>query len=107
MAISNTSSDPFGTTSQAGTCTLNAFGANAPAAFTTASIAAGTSSTVLASRTLPDVPGSVIAPCQFQFAHGFAFVSDFGARNIAMGYLALVVPDPGTGSRTPQTSAVS
>jgi len=45
----------------------------------------------------------MIAVCNFQFAHGFAFISDLGARNLAMGYLALVIPDnnlsPGTGSR--------
>jgi len=32
----------------------------------------------------------MIANCNFQYAHGFAFVSDVGARNLAMGYLALV-----------------
>ncbi len=32
----------------------------------------------------------MIANCNFQFAHGFAFVSDVGARNLAMGYLALI-----------------
>jgi hypothetical protein len=36
----------------------------------------------------------MIAVCRFQYAHGFAFVSDLGARNLAMGYLALVIPDP-------------
>jgi hypothetical protein len=41
----------------------------------------------------------MIAVCNFQYAHGFAFVSDVGARNLAMGYLALIIPDPGTGSR--------
>ena len=35
-----------------------------------------------------------IAVCRFQYAHGFAFISDLGARNLAMGYLALVIPDP-------------
>jgi hypothetical protein len=38
--------------------------------------------------------GYMIAVCRFQYAHGFAFVSDLGARNLAMGYLALVIPDP-------------
>jgi hypothetical protein len=36
----------------------------------------------------------MIATCSFQFAHGFAFISDIGARNLAMGYLALIIPDP-------------
>jgi hypothetical protein len=36
----------------------------------------------------------MIAVCNFQYAHGFAFISDVGARNLAMGYLAVVIADP-------------
>jgi hypothetical protein len=54
----------------------------------------------LASAVMPNFQGYVIAQCAFQFAHGFAFVSDLGARNLAMGYLALVIPEPGSGTRT-------
>ena len=43
--------------------------------------------------------GYMIAVCRFQYAHGFAFISDLGARNLAMGYLALVIPHP-TGAPT-------
>ena len=50
--------------------------------------------TNLASLASPNFQGYVIAVCNFQYAHGFAFVSDLGARNLAMGYLALVIPDP-------------
>jgi hypothetical protein len=49
----------------------------------------------LASTTVPGFQGYMIAVCQFQYAHGFAFVSDLGARNLAMGYLALVMNQPG------------
>src|SRR5262249_9172159 len=98
LAISNTSSDPFGTTAQAGTCTLYSYGANAPASIPTGNIAAGTTYVALASTSLPNFQGYVIATCNFQFAHGFAFVSDFGARNLAMGYLALIIPNPGAGN---------
>jgi hypothetical protein len=42
----------------------------------------------------------MFAVCNFQYAHGFAFISDVGARNLAMGYLALVIPDPGSNART-------
>jgi hypothetical protein len=94
LAISNTSTDPFGTTPQAGTCSLNFYGASAPAAVTTASIASATSYVNLASVVAPGFQGYMIAVCGFQFAHGFAFVSDVGARTIAMGYLSLVIPDP-------------
>jgi len=93
LAISNTSQDPLGTAAQAGTCTWNFFGANAPPAVTTGSVAAGTTITTLASTTAPNFQGYAIAICNFQFAHGFAFVSDLGARNLAMGYLSLVIPD--------------
>jgi hypothetical protein len=94
LAISNTSTDPFGTAAQQGPCTLNFYGSNAPAAVTTAPIASGTTYTNLASLAAPNFQGYVIAVCNFQYAHGFAFVSDLGARNLAMGYLALVIPDP-------------
>jgi hypothetical protein len=94
LAISNTSTDPFGTSAQAGTCTLNFYGTNAPAAITTPSVASGTVYTTLASTAAPNFGGYVIAVCNFQYAHGFAFISDLGARNLAMGYLALIIPDP-------------
>jgi len=99
LAISNTSSDPFGTSAQAGTCTLFSYGANAPASQPTPNIPAGTAWSNSASVIMPNFQGYVIAQCGFQFAHGFAFVSDLGARNLAMGYLALVIPEPGLGSR--------
>jgi hypothetical protein len=99
MAIANTTKDPFGTDAQAGTCTLNFFGDNAPAPVTTASVASGTVYTALAQSVAPNFQGYMIARCQFQFAHGFAFISDVGARNLAMGYLALVIPDQTDGSR--------
>jgi hypothetical protein len=40
--------------------------------------------------------GYAIATCQFQFAHGYAFVSDYGLRNFAASYLALIIPDIAT-----------
>ena len=43
-------------------------------------------------NTSPNFQGYIIAVCNFQFAHGFAFISDLGARNLAMGYLGLVLP---------------
>jgi hypothetical protein len=99
LAIANTSTDPFGTTGQAGTCTLFSYGANAPASIPTGSVASGAVYVNLASTAMPNFQGYVIAQCAFQFAHGFAFISDFGARNLAMGYLALIIPEPGLGSR--------
>jgi hypothetical protein len=95
MAISNTSQDPYGTSTQTGTCTLNFYGASAPAAFTTpANVDAGTTWTTTALAVAPGFQGYVIADCQFQYAHGFAFVTRVGAVDVAMGYLALIIPDP-------------
>jgi len=93
MAIANTTVDPFGTSSQTGTCTLNFYGDNAPAALTSASLAGGKVLTFLASTSAPNFQGYVIAVCNFQFGHGFAFVTKVGTVDVAMGYLALVIPD--------------
>ncbi len=115
IAISNTTADPtaFGTPNQSGTCTITPFGtydsgATVPAAGTTPTINAGT--TWAASMTDSAVFGSgarlgagfsgyLIAQCNFQLAHGYAFISDYGARNLAQGYLALVL-NINAGSRT-------
>jgi RHS repeat-associated protein len=79
LAIANTSAVPFGTTPQTGACTLNFYGPTAP--FVTGP---------LNSNAAPGFQGYTIAVCNFQYAHGFAYISDIGARNLAMGYLALV-----------------
>jgi hypothetical protein len=95
IAIANTSTDPFSTGPQVGTCTLNWFsGATNPAPTVTAAVQSGTVFTALASTTVSGFQGYMIAVCQFQYAHGFAFISDLGARNLAMGYRALVIGDP-------------
>lgn len=103
LAIANTSLDTgvfaTATATQAGGCTLFSYGDNAPASIPTGTIAAGKVYVNLASAVMPNFQGYVIAQCAFQYAHGFAFVSDFGARNLAMGYLALVIPEPGTATR--------
>lgn len=115
IAISNTSADPLETEPQEGACVLNyygnipATGAPAPAAVTTPVVEAGeqlafivssgggvvgTDKTCAACAT-PGFHGYVIAVCDFQYAHAFAFVSDLGAAKLAEGYLALVIPDRG------------
>lgn len=106
LAIANTTTDPFGTRTQAGSCTLNFYGASPPPAVNTGNIPTGTVYVTLASTAAAGFQGYMIAVCQFQLAHGFAFVSDIGARNLAMGYLALVLPD-GTGSRNNRTEALN
>ena len=107
IAIANTSADPFGTANQTGTCKLNFYGSTsgggaAPAAITTQAVAAG--GTLLFSLSsggthgvgtqAAGFTGYMIAQCSFQYAHGFAFISDLGATKLAQGYLALVMDTP-------------
>jgi hypothetical protein len=104
VAIVNTTSDPFGTKPQAGTCKLNFYGSPATAAFTTPVINSGNPDApagnwaFMASTIAPGFEGYMIAVCNFQLAHGFAFVTDLGAQRLAEGYLPLVLG--GTGSRS-------
>jgi hypothetical protein len=93
IAIANTTTDIFGTAAQAGVCSFYFYGTAAPTVnpFVTPTVATGTDYANLASTMAPGFDGYVIANCNFQFAHGFAFVSDVGARNLAMGYLPLII----------------
>jgi len=103
LAIANTTTDPFGTSAQAGTCSLYFYGSSAPTTnpFITPTVATGTDYANLASTIAPGFSGYMIAVCNFQYAHGFAFISDVGARNLAMGYLALII-SPTNRSTTPE-----
>lgn len=101
FAISNTTTDPFGTAAQTGSCTLNFYGTAAPASFITPVVATATSYTNLLSTVAAGFQGYMIAQCRFQYAHGFAFITDgFGGpgRGLSQGYLALVLPDPNANS---------
>jgi hypothetical protein len=111
IAIANTSLDPFGTVNQTGSCKLYGYGVTVAAAGNTNSapviagcdaisnplpgtncfpiVPAGQVGTVLASATLPSFQGYVIAVCNFQYAHGYAAVTDLGIRNLWSSYLAL------------------
>src|SRR4029077_20397055 len=89
------------TGAQAGSCTLTWYSAATPPInpSNTGNIAAGTVWVNTVGILAPGFQGYMFAVCNFQYAHGFAFISDVGARNLAMGYLAIVLPDPGTGVR--------
>jgi len=113
LAIANTTSDPFGTKPQAGTCTLyfygGAYAANglgilsasitpAPTYVTTTAIPTGTvwaasaSSLVTGTSALTGFNlGYVIGVCNFQFAHGYGAITDTGVRNFLGSYLALIL----------------
>jgi hypothetical protein len=127
IAISNTSKDPWGTPGQTGACTINyygptAAGGDAPKAQTsTAKVAPGchlvgsissgewmilcpsTAAVKSGITATPGFQGYVIASCDFQYAHAYAFISDVGAQRVSEGYLALVM-DEGLGTRTPDQS---
>ncbi len=107
IAISNTTTDPFGTIAQNGTCVLNWYGLNTPYAggatsatatptSTTPTVMAGTTWASIASA-LQAVPsgnswtGYVIGVCNFQGAHGYAAITDVGVHSIISSYLALVM----------------
>lgn len=103
LVISNTSLDPYGTVPQRGPCTLYFYGATAgggaaPGAQTSGTVNEGTQLIMTASGggnlglvAVPGFQGYVIARCNFQYGHGYAFVSDLGATRVAEGYLGLVL----------------
>jgi len=111
VSIANTSADPFGTAAQAGPCTLNYYGGTtgggaAPAAQKSGVVNAGTlllftlsGGGNLGIAATPGFQGYMIAQCNFQYAHGFAFISDVGANKVSEAYLGLIM-DPGGLNRT-------
>jgi hypothetical protein len=57
-------------------------------------VSPGTVQAVNASNIFPGFQGYVIAVCNFQYAHGYAAVTDLGLRNLFSSYLALnLTPD--------------
>ncbi|HYP13407.1 MAG TPA: hypothetical protein VEQ63_05760, partial [Bryobacteraceae bacterium] len=120
IAIANTSADYLANPSQrqqSGTCRISYFGSAAggtvaPAAqITDAVIPAGRTLTFVLSsggnfgiNGTPGFQGYLFAQCDFQFAHGFAFITDgpVGAARVAEGYLALIVDGGSPVSRTSQ-----
>ncbi len=108
LAISNTSKDPFGTSLQTGACTINFYGivgsSNVCLSFPSPSITGGqhfvwSLANGGAVTATAGFQGYIIAQCQFQYGHGYAFISDLGAQKLAQGYIALVMDDS-IGSRT-------
>jgi hypothetical protein len=99
IAISNTTVDPFNTPAQSGACTLFFYGTPSNTSQTSASIPAGGQLLMTLSNgnstqnlsPLTGFTGYMIARCNFQYAHGYAFISDLGANKFAQGYIALVM----------------
>jgi hypothetical protein len=118
LTVANTSMDSFTTGSsvtsaETGSCTFTWYGGTTtapttpPPATNTGTIAPGTVWAGLSSVLTPGYQGYAFAICNFRWAHGFAFISDLGARNLAMGYLAVVLNDPGTGTRSNTNTTTS
>ena len=112
LSVANTSQDPMITGKAAtvaqngGSCTFTFYGGTTatptipPPVYKTQTdpnfatgIAGGTVWANTLGTIAPTFQGYAFAICNFQFAHGFAFISDIGATKIAMGYLAIVIPD--------------
>ena len=117
LAISNTTKDPFGTALQTGACTVNFYGyvgnSKVCLSYPSPSITGGehfvwSLANGGAVQATAGFQGYVIAQCNFQYAHGYAFISDLGAQRLAQGYLALILDQELTdrGNRTGSRSEV-
>jgi len=115
IAIANTTSDPFNTVAQDGTVILNYYGSTpgttaGVAPYTTQAAVPAGSELVFTLSNGGGIPGGgtpsvvvpatagfqgyVIAQANFQYCHGFAFISDVGAQKLAEGYLAISLDVP-------------
>jgi hypothetical protein len=78
-------------------------GGAAPGAFTTTSPIPGGSELIFTLSSggnygvgpAAGFEGYIIAQANFQYCHGFAFISDVGAQKLAEGYLAIQLDSPG------------
>ena len=117
MVISNTSKDPWGNSEQKGACRIYYYGSGPgggapPSPVDTPMVEAGEYAIWLLSSGgevrpagagtnaggsfagAPGFEGYVIAICQFQYAHGYAFITRNGAVDLAQGYIPLILDAP-------------
>jgi len=104
IALANTSADPFGSAAAPGSCTLNFYGTGAPTPSTGVAApggiqAGGATSAFLLSGVAPGFTGYMIAVCNYQFGHGFAYIAYNLSQTsgTSMGYIANVLPNRSTG----------
>jgi len=101
IAITNSTKDTLNTLPQVGKCTATFFPTPAsqapqfPQLSTNGLVQAGEQWTFNISSQRPGFQGYMMVGCDFQFAHGYAFISDFGSQKLAQGYQALVLPERG------------
>jgi hypothetical protein len=104
IALTNSSA---GTSlSQDGTCSMQFYGTGAPSTnpYVTGTITAGTVGAFTVSSVASGFQGYAIATCNFQDAHGFAFITDgYGqaGRGLSQGYLAIVTSAGGSSVSAP------
>ncbi len=101
VAIANTTADPFGTLGQTGTVTLNYYGNIVEPTTPTSPVPPGeeliftlSSGGNFGVQSTPGFQGYIIAQANFQFCHGFAFISTV-SNSEAEGYLAIQLDIPG------------
>jgi hypothetical protein len=87
--------------SQDGTCSMMFYGTGAPSTnpYVTGTITAGTVGAFTVSSVASGFQGYAIATCNFQDAHGFAFITDgYGqaGRGLSQGYLAPITSANGS-----------
>ncbi len=115
IAVSNTSYDWKGTPKQRGACMVHYIGdigdngPRDPMDETSTIIEGGEQMTFTLSAGnpvwglvgAPDFQGFLVIMCEFQFAHGYAFITDgaAGIPTLAQGYLALVLQYDANGDR--------
>lgn len=114
FSIAGTGTGLFGDPKQGGTCTINLFGANAPATAPTLTVPSAGEGHTTISAIAPGFQGFGVAVCNFNYAHGYAFLSDgfMGpGRGLSEGYVANVLKRGGsvgtTGGTVSTTSGES
>jgi hypothetical protein len=108
IGIANTTADPYGTTPQTGPVTMYFYGQTTgggalpsalavqkttgnvpPGQVLTWSTFGGAGNFAAGLQPVVGFTGYMIAIANFQYCHGFAFISDVGAQKLAEGYLAI------------------
>jgi len=122
MVVTNSSLDPFNTATQEGPCVIHYYGfkpggtvthyavdiPNVPAGHQAIWTLSSGGTVATAGGNIPAIAGFqgyAIVSCMFQYAHGFAFISDLGATKLAHGYQALVLD--GLMDEWPRTGSLS
>lgn len=112
IAIANASTGTglAAVTPTAGSCSVAFYGDNgtatAPVAYSTGTIATGKVAVLVVSDKAAGLAGYAVATCNFQGAHGYAFVTDGfggGGRGLAADYLAVVLST--AGAATPNVAS--